>query len=100
MVTLTQALLIIVITVLTVILTAIGVQFFLLIKELRQTLQHTNSVLSQIDELVNKLGHPAASINSLLTGLKEGVNLIETITGIFTRRPNNPDDYMPHDEAF
>lgn len=86
MVTLTQTLLIIVITVLTVIITAIGVQLFLLLKEVRSSLARANSILDQTDSLINKLSHPASSINNLLTGLKEGVNLIDTIAGIFTKR--------------
>lgn len=97
MVTLTQILLIIVITVLTVILTAIGIQFFLLIKEMRQTLARANSIMDDVGELINKISHPASSMNNLLTGLREGVNLIDTVTGLF-RRKDNTNDYVPYDE--
>lgn len=96
MVTLTQTLLIIVITVLTVVLTAIGVQLFLLLKEMRQTLMRANAIMDEAQELITKISHPAASMNNLLTGLKEGVNLIDTVTGMFRKKDTN--DYVPYDE--
>ena len=96
MVTLTQTLLIIVITVLTVVLTAIGIQFFLLIKELRHTLMRANNIMDELQELITKISHPAASVNNLLSGLKEGINLIDTVTGLFRKKDTN--DYVPYDE--
>jgi flagellar basal body-associated protein FliL len=96
-ITLTQTLLIIVIVVLTVVLTAIGIQFFLLIKEARQAVKHANSIMDNAQDLVSKLSHPAASFNNLLTGLKEGVNVVETIAGIFSRRQDKTND-IPYEE--
>jgi len=98
MVTFTQTLLIVVITVLTVIITGIGVQLFLLLKEIRSTVTRANSILDQADGLINKLSHPAASVNNLITGLKEGVTLIETISGIFSRRKTQSSEYPSYDE--
>ena len=100
MVTLTQTLLIIVITVLTVIITAIGVQLYLLLRDVRKTLGHTNAILDQADELIHKLSNPAASITGIVSGLKEGANIIETISGIFSRhKSDSNNDYMPDDES-
>lgn len=90
---LTQTLLIIVVIVLTFILTAIGVQFFLLLKEARQSLKRANSILDSVDDLTMKLSHPAASVGNLLSGLKEGVSLIETIAGIFNSRKKEEQSY-------
>lgn len=98
MVTFTQALLIIVITILSFIITAVGIQFFLLIKDLRTTISRTNSILDQTETLINKLSHPAASMNNLLTGLKEGVTVIETIAAFFTKRKQQSPSPHTYDE--
>ena len=85
MLDLTQTVIIIVLVVLTTVLTAIGIQVFILLKEVRGSVKRLNNVIDNTEEILSKISHPAASIGNLLTGLKEGANIIETIVGVFKK---------------
>lgn len=89
---LTQTLLVVVIVVLTVILSVIGVQVVLLLKETRRSLSRVNDLLDSVEGLVDKLSHPTQSFSNLLSGVKQGVQIFESISSLFKSR-SQPTDY-------
>lgn len=89
---LTQTLLVVVIVVLTVIISVIGVQVVILIKEVRRTLNRVNDIIDGTEELLDKISHPTQSLGNLITGVKQGVKIVETLTSLFKNR-QTPTDY-------
>jgi len=65
-----QLVLLIVILVLTILLVILGVQVFLILKELRQTITKTNKVLDNADSITENIEVPLAAISSLALGVK------------------------------
>mgnify|MGYP006303797787 CR=1 FL=1 len=92
MFTFNQALLIVVIVLITGVLTFVGIQIILLLKELRKTVQRTNEVIDEIEVLIHKLGNPGQSLNNIITGVKQGINLVELIRTFFQKK--NKDAYV------
>lgn len=65
-----QLVLLIVILVLTVLLVVLGVQVFLILKELRQTITKTNKVLDNADSITENIEVPLSALSSLALGVK------------------------------
>lgn len=65
----TQILLIVVVTVLTVLLVAVGVQVFLILAEVRRSIQRLNKILDQAGEVSEAVSRPIISLSDSLTGL-------------------------------
>jgi len=65
-----QLVLLIVILVLTVLLVVLGVQVFLILKELRQTVSKTNKVLDNADSITENIEAPLSALSSLALGVK------------------------------
>lgn len=78
----TQILLIAVITVLTVILTVIGIQLIYILREFRKTVEKTNKILDDTGLITESIAKPVVGISSLITGIKAGVD----IANIFKRK--------------
>jgi uncharacterized protein YoxC len=79
MLNLTQTLLVVVITVLTVLLTIIGIQLIYILKEFRTTLHRVNQVLDQADYAITRITAPAQTLLHLVDGLKQGAKLMELV---------------------
>ncbi|PIU02175.1 hypothetical protein COT66_01855 [Candidatus Shapirobacteria bacterium CG09_land_8_20_14_0_10_49_15] len=65
----TQILLVVIITVLTVLLTAVGVQVFLILKEVRHSVEQLNKILNNAGEVAAAISRPIASLADSVTGL-------------------------------
>ncbi|HVA96686.1 MAG TPA: hypothetical protein VND99_03445 [Candidatus Acidoferrales bacterium] len=65
-----QLVLLIVIIVLTILLVILGVQVFLILKELRQTITKTNKVLDNADSITENIEAPLEALSSLALGVK------------------------------
>lgn len=74
MIDVTQVLLVIVITVLTVFLAVVGVQVYFILKDLRNTLTKLNRVLENAGELTEDIKRPVAGVSGILAGLKTGLS--------------------------
>ena len=70
-----QIVLFLVIIVLTILLLALGVQVFFILKELRQTIAKTNKVLDEVGQITESVSTPLSNISTLITGLKTGASL-------------------------
>ncbi len=67
-----QALLFLVIIVLSVLLVVVGVQLFIVLRDLRSTLGKANKLLDDAGEITHSISAPVSSISSIITGLKAG----------------------------
>lgn len=76
-----QILLITVVVVLAVMLVVIGYQVFHILRELRKTIDKTNRVLDNTEEITESVNAPISSFSGLLMGLKNGA----TIAGFLKR---------------
>ena len=65
-----QLVLLIVILVLTILLVILGVQVFLILKELRQTISKTNKVLDNAGSITENIEAPLEALSSLALGVK------------------------------
>lgn len=65
----TQILLIVVITVLTILLSAVGVQVFLILKEVRESIHKANKVLDDAGEVSEAITKPIVSLSETITGI-------------------------------
>lgn len=72
----TQALLIVVITVLTVLLTAVGIQVFLILKEVRRSIQQLNEIIDQARQTAEAISRPITSLADSLTGFSGVTGLL------------------------
>lgn len=65
-----QLVLLLVILVLTVLLVILGVQVFLILKELRSTISKTNRVLDNASNITENIEAPLSALSSLALGVK------------------------------
>jgi len=80
----TQILLIIVISTLTVLLTLIGVQIFLILIELRNILKKTSSMFDDVQRVTHAVVKPVEEASSFMLGLKNGLGLMKSLKKIFS----------------
>jgi len=72
-----QTVLIVVVCLLTILLTVIGVQVFLILKDLRQSVKKTNLILDDAQLITRSVSHP-------LVNLAESLAKITSLVTIFT----------------
>jgi len=65
-----QLVLLLVILVLTILLVILGVQVFLILKELRNTISKTNRVLDNASNITENIEAPLSALSSLALGVK------------------------------
>lgn len=78
-----QILLTSVISVLTVLLTLIGIQLFLILNEVRSILKKTNKMVEDAGKVTHAVVQPIEEVSSFLTGLKSGLGVVNKIKKIF-----------------
>ncbi len=78
----TQALLTVVIIVLTIILSVIFVQVYFILKEFRATLSKANKVLDDTGIISESVSRPVSMLSSMLIGLKGGSTIMKFLSSI------------------
>lgn len=68
MVDLTQIILVMVVTAVTVILVIVGIQVFFILKEFRETIRKANKILDDFGTVSESVAKPIASAADILTG--------------------------------
>jgi hypothetical protein len=84
----TQILIVAAITVMTVILTIIGVQLIFVLKDVRQMLTRINAIVSEVE----KIGLNIGSSYSELTGFVAGIKNIFLVTDFLANRKGKKHD--------
>lgn len=73
----TSILLVVVVVILTAILSLVGIQLFLIFKEIRRSLQKTNKILDDASLISQSVAKPIASFSDFITGLRSGGDLVK-----------------------
>lgn len=76
-----QVLIVAVITVLTIILSLVGIQIVYVLRDIRKTLNKVNSILDDSKNLTGKLSRSSESLSGMITGLKTALSIIGIIKG-------------------
>lgn len=71
-----QVVLFIVIVVLTILLLALGIQVFFILKEFRKTVSKANKVLDNTNVITGSVSNPISSLSSIAAGIKTGASFI------------------------
>lgn len=67
-----QLLLLVVVVVLTILLIALGIQVFFILRELRKTIYKANKVLDNAGLISESVSRPIEKLSSLTTGIQAG----------------------------
>ena len=65
-----QAVLLVVIVLLTVLLMILGVQVFFILKNFRKTVDHLNNVLENTESITESVSQPASMVSDFITNTK------------------------------
>ncbi|MBI4130734.1 hypothetical protein HY468_05430 [Candidatus Roizmanbacteria bacterium] len=68
-----------VVTVLTVILSIVGLQIVFILKEIRTTLVKVNGMLDDARNVTAKISHSTDSVSGMLVGIKTALSLIGSL---------------------
>jgi uncharacterized membrane protein len=79
-----QVILVIVIILLTVLLMALGIQVFFILREFRKTVLKTNKVLDNTNVITQSVSTPISSLSSIAAGIKTGATFINLFKKILT----------------
>lgn len=88
MIDITQGLLVVVVVVLTVLLTAVGIQVFFILRELRQSVKKTNKILDDTGLISESVAKPISVISNSLTEVSGVAGLLSWLA---TRRKKKED---------
>lgn len=77
----TQILLMVVITVLSILLTVVGIQVFLILKEVRESIRRLNKILGDAGEVSEAIAKPVASLSDTLTGFSGVTGILSWLVG-------------------
>ena len=80
MIDVTQGLLVVVVVVLTVLLTAVGIQVFLILRELQQSIKKTNKILDDAGLISESVAKPISAISNSLTEVSGIAGLLGWLT--------------------
>lgn len=81
-----QIIIILVIIALTLLLLVLGVQVFLILKELRKTIEKANKVLDNTENITGSVSAPISSLSSIIMGLKAGGSVAKLLKKVTEER--------------
>jgi hypothetical protein len=77
MLTLSQILLVIVVTLLSVLLTIFSVYIFRILEQVKRSLEKTNTMLDDMKRITKSVADPIEQASEFVSGLKKGAKLVE-----------------------
>lgn len=77
MLTLSQIILVIVVTILSILLIIFSVYVFRILEELKKTLEKTNDMMSDFKRITKSVADPIEHASEFISGLKKGAKLVE-----------------------
>ena len=84
-----QIILITVIVILTILLLALGVQVFFILREFKKTVSKANKVLDNTSVITQSVSAPISSLSSIATGIKTGATFINLFKKILLSDKDN-----------
>jgi len=94
MLTLSQIILVIVVTILSILLVIFSIYIFRILDEVKTTLEKTNSMMDDMKRITKSVADPIEHASEFVSGLKKGARLVE-LAGEFvekkkTSKPASP----------
>lgn len=86
MLTLSQIILVIVVTILSILLIIFSVYTFRILDEIRKTLQKTNSMMDDMKRITKSVADPIEHASEFISGLKKGAKLVELAGEFVSKR--------------
>jgi hypothetical protein len=80
-----QITLFIIIIILAILLVALGVQVFFILKEFRKTVLKANKVLDNTNTITESVSAPISSLSSIVTGVKAGASFLKIFKKIISK---------------
>jgi uncharacterized protein YoxC len=77
MLTLSQIMLVIVVTILSVLLTIFSVYVFRILEQVKRSLEKTNTMLDDMKRITKSVADPIEHASEFVSGLKKGAKLVE-----------------------
>ena len=87
MLTLSQIILVIVVTILSILLVIFSIYVFKILDEVKKTLVKTNSMMDDMKRITKSVADPIEHASEFVTGLKKGAKLVE-MAGEFVESKN------------
>jgi hypothetical protein len=81
--------LIIILSILTLLLTVVGVQVYYLVKEARVTLKKYNLILGKTDKIVSHVSNSVDEVSETVSGMKSGLKLVEAFAHWVQKHESN-----------
>lgn len=83
-----QIILVIVITILAILLFALGIQVFFILKEFKKTVSKANKVLDNTNIITQSVSSPISSLSGIAAGIKTGATFINIFKKILSSDQN------------
>lgn len=83
-----QIVLLLVIVILTILLAVLGIQVFLILREIRKTVEKTNKVLDNAGIIAESLSTPISTLSSLVMSIKTGISFANWLKKTFSKEPS------------
>lgn len=80
-----QAVLLLVIVLLTILLVVLGIQVFFILRDFRRTLAKANRVLDNTEEITQSVSQPISFLSNVLSGTQT-LSTVSTILKLFMRK--------------
>lgn len=93
-----QILLIVVISILTVLLTFIGVEIYQILKEFRRGLKKFNGIIEDAHTVSSSVAEPVSEARELFHGLKKGATFVKHISDFFKEEKGNRSESKKSDD--
>lgn len=78
--------------VLTIIMTAVGIQLYLVLKAVKGTVSRINSITDQTEAKVKSLGPPFRNLVGIAAGVKTGVKIFEGFVSFLNKKKNDKEE--------
>lgn len=86
MLTLSQILLVVVVTTLTILVVIFSLYIFRILDEIRKTLQKSNAIMDDMKRISKSVADPIEHASEFVSGLKQGGKLVELAGRLVERR--------------
>ena len=83
-----QILIVAAVTIMTAILTIVGIQLILVLKEVRQGLKRINGIVDSVEKIGFSVTHGSTEILGFMTGVKKLFSIIDVITEHTKKKKN------------
>lgn len=86
MLTLSQIILVIVVTILSILLVIFSIYIFRILDEVKKTLEKTNEIMADMKRISRSVAEPIEHASEFVSGLKKGAKLVELAGEIVAKK--------------